>query len=320
VRAVVSSIATLLVISIVTFAACNLKSPSDTARDALGRGVAPVQIQAFVRAHDLDQPVVIRYGHWLGNFVQGDWGKSPVTGIPVRANVVPRLQNTLTLALLALLVAIPPSIAIGLAAARRGAGPLDLTVTGLSVAIAAVPEFVVGTGLILLFAVWLHVLPVDSTGLFFGSSLDGIKSYVLPVMTLAIVLMPQFVRMTRAVAGDIVATPYVRAAFLRGLAPRTVMWRHVLPNSAGTLANVISVNVVWLISGVIVVENVFQFPGIGQLLVSAVAQSDVLTVETVTVVMGAVFVAVALLADLAAAYFEPRDPAGQAVDVAEDPA
>ncbi len=305
-RRILAVLATLWLISIITFAATSLRSPEEVARAALGRGVAQVQVDAFIQEQGLDGSLPQRYVRWAGDFVTGDWGTSPITRLPVTQDIGPRLRNSLILAVAALLIALPASIALGLGIARRRGGRADVAITTGSVVIAALPEFVVGIVLLWVFAVQAGVLPVDSSGLTFGGFGAQVEAFVLPTLTLAIVLLPQFVRMVRAAAIDVLAQPYIRAAVLRGLPVRTILWRHVLPNTAGPLVNIVAINLVWLIGGVIVVENVFAFQGIGQRLVAAVSQGDMPTVQALAMVTGVLFLAISLTADAIVARVEAR--------------
>ncbi|MDQ4082513.1 MAG: ABC transporter permease [Actinomycetota bacterium] len=297
---------TLLVISVVTFAATNVKSPIDVARNALGRETSEAQLQAYVKEHGLDEPIYVRYGNWLGDFVRGDWGVSAVTNRNVREDVVPRLEKTLLLSFASLLVALPISVALGVYMARRAGSWNDLSLLIGTVVFAAMPEFVVGIGLLMLFAVTLGWLPVDSTALSFGTMGEKVEAYVLPALTLVLAMVPYIVRIARGAAREALAAPFTQAALLRGLPRRTVIWDHAMRNAAVPLVNAVAINLVYLLSGVIVVENVFAFPGIGQALVQAIAQGDVITVQAIALVMGAMFIAISLLADLLVVYFNPR--------------
>lgn len=305
-RRALAVLATLWLISVITFAATSLRSPEEVARAALGRTAAPEQVQQFVVQQQLDGSLPQRYVRWLGDFATGDWGTSPITRLPVTQDVGPRLRNTLILAVGSLLLALPLSIALGLAIARRRGGRADVAITTASVVVAALPEFVVGIVLLWLLAVQAGVFPVDSSGLTFGGLGAQIEAFALPTLTLAIVLLPQFVRMVRAAAIDVLAQPYIRAAVLRGLPVRSILWRHVLPNTAAPLVNIVAINLVWLIGGVIVVENVFAFQGIGQRLVAAVSQGDMPTVQALAMVTGALFLTISLTADAIVARVEAR--------------
>jgi peptide/nickel transport system permease protein len=301
-----AALLTLFVISIVTFAATSIKDPVEVARGALGREATDEQLQAYVAENDLDEPVYVRYLNWLGDFVRGDWGTSPVTGREVKDDIMPRLEKTLILSLVSLLVALPISIAIGLYMARRVGTWQDLSLLIGTVVFAALPEFVVGIGLLMLFAVQLGWLPVDSTALQFGTTTERVKAYVLPALTLVIAMVPYIARIARGAARESLAAPYTQAALLRGLPRRTVVWDHAMRNASVPLVNAVAINLVYLLSGVIVVENVFAFPGIGQLLVQAIGAGDTITVQAIALVMGAMFIAISLAADLLVVYFNPR--------------
>jgi len=295
------------VISVVTFAATNVRSPEDIARQALGRETTEEQLQAYLQARKLDDPVHVRYVRWLGGFVRGDWGTSAVTNRPVRGDILPRFEKTLILSLVSLLIALPISIAIAVYMARRVGTGRDFTLLIGTVVVAALPEFVVGIGLLMLFAVTLGWLPVDSSGLAFATTFSAqAKAYVLPAMTLVLAMVPYIVRIGRAAAREALAAPYVQAALLRGLSRRSITWDHAMRNAAVPLVNAVAINVVYLLSGVIVVENVFAFPGIGQLLVQAIGAGDTTMVQSIALVMGAMFILISLAADTLVVYFNPR--------------
>ena len=297
---------TLLVISIVTFAATNYKSPEDIARQALGREAAKVQLDAYLKEHGLDRPIYERYASWLGDFVRGDFGTSVVTDRPVREDITPRFKRTFLLSLVALAVALPVSVALGVFMARRIGRWSDFTLLIGTVILAAMPEFVVGIGLLMLFAVQLGWLPVDSSAISFGTPIEQAKAYVLPALTLVLAMVPHIARIARVSAWEAFGAPFVQAAALRGLSRRRVTWDHGMRNAAVPLVSAVAINIVYLLSGVIVVENVFAFPGIGQALVQAIGGGDVITVQAIAIVMGAMFIAISFAADLLAIYFNPR--------------
>jgi peptide/nickel transport system permease protein len=298
---------TLWVISVVTFGFTSARSAEATAIAALGQESAtPELIDEFIRLHGLDRPVHERYGSWLGDFVRGDWGKSPTTNRPVRDDIGPRFVNTLRLTVLALLVGIPLSILLGVYMAARAGTRRDLGLVMGSVVIAAMPEFVLGIGLLLLFAVYVPIFPVDSTAFSFGGTGAKLMALVLPTATIVIHMLPYMVRMTRASARETFAAPYVRAAVLRGLPRRLVVWRHGMKNAAIPLVNAVALNLVWLLGGVIVVENVFAYPGLGQLLVSAIDSNDAIMVQSIAMIMGAMFITISIVADLIVVYLNPR--------------
>jgi peptide/nickel transport system permease protein len=304
-RQLAALVLTLLAISMVCFFAVNTRSPHAIATHVLGREVAPADIQAFIEIHKLDSPAVTRYARWLAAFAQGDMGTSAVTNRPVSGDLLPRLWRSLILAGIALISSLV--IALGFAAylARRAGGIADSLMLILTVVL-GFPEFVLGIVLILIFGVWLHMLPIDSTAITYGTSSQHIRAYVLPIMTLTVGLIPYFVRVGRASIRDELNEPYLRAALLRGLKPRTVMWRHAVPNAASPIINGVALNIASIVGGLIVLENLFAFPGIGQLLVQAIGAGDAFTVEAVAMVLGAIIVCTSLAADLLIVYFNPR--------------
>jgi peptide/nickel transport system permease protein len=307
-RQIVSGLLTLFVISIVAFGMMSVRGPSQIAHEKFGNQITPEQVDAFAHEYGLDAPVYERYGKWLWDFAHGDMGTSFVTDVAVSDNVIPRFERTLILSLVSLLIALPISIVLGVFQARRLGSWSDLSLLTGSVVVAALPEFVVGIGLLYLFAVKLGWVPVDSaTALTFASSFgDQAKAYILPAVTLVLAIVPYVARIARGSVREALGAPYTQAAVLRGLSPRTVIWDHAMRNAGVPLVNAVAINIVYLLSGVIVVEWVFAFPGIGQGLVQATSTSDAFNVEAIALLMGAMFIGVSLAADLLVAYLNPR--------------
>jgi peptide/nickel transport system permease protein len=303
----VTAILTLLAISIVVFGFLSLRSASDIAHEKFGNQITDEQVQAFAHDVGLDKPVYERYWTWLENFVRGDMGTSFVTSSSVSENVIPRFKRTLVLSALALLISLPISVAIGVFQARRVGSAADLSLLMGSVVLAALPEFVVGIVLLFIFSLQLGWLPTDSTALVFPTSFaNTAKAYALPAATLVLAIVPYISRIARGSLREALGAPYTQAAVLRGLPRRTVVWDHAMRNASVPLVNAVAINVVYLLSGVIVVENVFAFPGIGQGLVQAIQTTDVYNVLAIAVLMGALFVLMSLMADIAVAYLNPR--------------
>jgi peptide/nickel transport system permease protein len=306
-RQLASAVATLLVISIVVFGFMSLRTASEIAHQKFGNQITPDQITAFAHSVGLDKPVWERYGIWLSHFVRGDMGTSFVTNSAVSDNVIPRFEKTLVLAALSLLISFPISVAIGVFQARRVGSAKDLSLLIGSVVVAALPEFVVGIVLLFLFARELGWLPTDSTALVFPTSFKNeAEAFALPTATLVLAIVPYIARIARGSLREALAAPYTQAAVLRGLPRRTVVWDHAMRNAGVPLINAVAVNIVYLLSGVIVVENVFAFPGIGQGLVQAIQTTDVYNVLAIAMMMGALFVIVSVVADIVAAYLNPR--------------
>ena len=307
-RHVAAGLLTLLLISVVAFGMMSVRTPEDIARKKFGPQITADQIEAFAQEYRLDRPVVERYGDWLWTFLHGDMGTSYVTDTSVSDDVLPRFERTLILSFVALLVALPLAFALGVFQARRAGSWSDLLLSTGSVVVAALPEFVVGIGLLYLFAVQLGWLPVESaTPLAFASSVgEQAKAYVLPAATLVLAMVPHIARIVRSAMREALAAPYTQAAVLRGLPRRTVTWDHAMRNAGGPLVNAVAINIAYLLSGVIVVEWVFAFPGIGQGLVQATSTSDAFSVQAIAVLMGAMFIAVSLAADGVVTYLNPR--------------
>lgn len=301
------ALATLLAISILTFLGTSLKSPEEVAKASLGREVSAAQVDAFVKRHDLDAPLPERYVRWLGGVVHGDFGRSVLDDRPVHEEVLPRLARTTILATVALLIALPIGLSLGVFAARRWASRTDLGINVGAVTLSALPEFVTGLGLIMIFGVILDVLPVSSSvGIAFGSFTTQVKAFVLPAVTLALAGAPFIFRNARVAAHEALAAPYTRSAVLRGLPRRRVIWSHAMRNAAIPILNATAITMMYLLGGVIVVENVFGFPGVGAALVTAVGNGDTITVQAIALLMGAVFIAISLATDMLAVLFDPR--------------
>lgn len=296
---------TLVAISMVTFAATNIV-PADPARVALGKFATPEQIAAYNEQQGLDRPVVERYATWVGDAVRGDWGTSVLSSQQVSEMVAPRIGRSLLLALSAMLVAIPIAFLLGVYSAQRIGRPSDLVVSTGTLLVNSLPEFVVGIALLFVFAVQLGVLPIESSAAAMGTGAAQAKAYILPVATLAIVLVPYIARMVRASVRDVSSQPFVRSAALRGVSHRGLVWRHVVPNASLPVVNVIALTMAELVAGVVIIETVFAFPGIGQLLVSSVGSKDIPVVQIITLVIGLGFVIFNLLADLAVLALNPR--------------
>jgi len=306
-RQLASGIATLLVISIVVFGFMSLRTANEIAHQKFGNQITNEQITAFAHSVGLDKPVWERYGIWLSHFARGDMGTSFVTNSSVSDNVIPRFEKTLLLAGLSILISFPISVAIGVFQARRIGSATDLSLLMGSVVVAALPEFVVGILLLFLFSRELGWLPTDSTALVFPTSLKSqVEAYALPTATLVLAIVPYIARIARGALREALAAPYTQAAVLRGLPRRTVVWDHAMRNAGVPLINAVAINIVYLLSGVIVVENVFAFPGIGQGLVQSIQTTDVYNVLAIALMMGTLFVIVSVVADVVAAYLNPR--------------
>lgn len=294
-------------LSVLIFVAMNYKSPADIARAALGRSATTDQLRAYASAQGLDDPVMVRYLRWVGGFLRGDLGTSPVTSRPVAETILPELGRTMTLAALGATLGIAIALWIGVALGRRAGTSADFAVLTGSVVIAATPEFVVGIVLLVLFGVWLGWLPVESGSAFsFGTWTDQAAALILPALTVALIVIPHLYRFVRSSVREGVRAAHTEGAELRGLSPRTVKWDYVLRNSAGPIINAAAMNVVFAVGGLVAVEAVMSFPGIGGRMVSAIGQGDAITTQAIAIILAAIILAVFLAADLLTLAMNPR--------------
>ena len=289
----IPALVTLLLISLIVFASTHVLG-INVARRVLGRQATPQQLSDFNRAHGLDRPVIVQSEQWLVGFLHGDWGTSAVTNDPVSGIVMPKFVNTFILALTSIIVALPIAIAFGVYLARPGSRVRELSLSIMNVSVAAIPVFVIGIVLIYALSVKLGLTPVDSTGMSFGGGSGKIQAFILPTTTLVISLLPHISRLTQVSVRETMTTPYARAAVLRGLSRRTIVYKHLMPNASGPIINAVALNLIWLVGGVIIVENVFGFPGMGTLLVQSIADGDLLVVQAVAMLCGVLFIAIGM--------------------------
>ena len=299
---------TLLLVSIVVFAATQAL-PGDPAQAILGREAADkARYEALRQQLNLDEPLINQYGGWLGGVVRGDMGTSIVqSGVPVTTLLRDRVINSATLVLIAALLSIPLSIVIGAFSAVRRDSKLDSSVNLLNLMLAALPEFVIGIALVLLFAItvfnWLPAVSRIDPGVPVSQQLE---LFILPAITLALAVLPYVSRMMRASTIEVLESEYIMMARLKGLAGRVVLWRHAMPNAIVPTLQVIAINLAWLAGGIVTVEYLFGFPGIGSALVDAVANRDLPMVQALVLLIAAVYVVLNLLADVATILINPR--------------
>lgn len=296
---------TLLLTSLVIFVITQLL-PGDAARIILGREASEPALQALRQQLGLDRPAPLQYLRWLGGFLSGDWGTSFSTGQAIRPLVLERLVNSLTLAGLTLLIAVPAAVALGVVAALNAGRLLDGLISIGSLAVVGLPEFVTGLVLIQVFAFQLRLLPANSSVAPGAGFFEMLPMLILPALTGTLVLLAYVARLTRASVIEELAKPYVRTARLQGISTRKVLGRHVLGNALLPTITVVAISVGWLISGLIVVENVFNYPGLGSLLTFAIDRRDLPLLQAVTLVAVIGFSLANLAADLLYAYLNPR--------------
>ena len=306
-RRVVLGVLTLFLVSLVVFAATQAL-PSDPARAILGRTATPDSLAALRKQLNLDRPIVGQYTHWLGGVLTGDLGNSlAARGEPVTQVLGKRLENSTFLVLLAAVFSVPLSIMLGVLSARRRDSPLDHSLSLVLLALAALPEFVVGIGLVVLFGTTVfHWLPAVSLIPPDDAPWKHLKELVLPTLTLVLAVSPYIARIMRASMVEVLESDFVEMARLKGLPDRHVLWRHAVPNAIAPAIQVIALNLAYLAGGIVVVEYVFAYPGIGSALVDAVANRDLPIVQALAVLIAAVYVGCNLLADIATILVSPR--------------
>ncbi|MBV9826573.1 MAG: ABC transporter permease [Alphaproteobacteria bacterium] len=296
---------TLLLVSGFVFAATNLL-PGDVAAALLGEHATPEALAAIRRSLGLNQPALYRYWIWLTHFVSGDLGTSLANGQPIGAIVAIRFYNTLFLAAVTAAVSVPISILLGaLAAAHRGRW-LDRMVSGATLVLVSVPEFFLGYLLIMLLSRYLAVFPSMAQIPPDASLTQHLFAIGLPVLTLALGVMAYLVRMVRAAIVEVMSASYIEMALLQGASEHEIVLRHALPNVIGPLINIIVFNLAYLVVGVIIVEVIFVYPGIGQLMADAVAARDVTTAQACALIFAVTYVGLNITADLVATLTNPR--------------
>ncbi|RMG86085.1 MAG: ABC transporter permease [Chloroflexi bacterium] len=301
-------VVTMLVTSVIIFALTQLL-PGDVARLIIGRDASEEAIAQFREEFGLNDPLLAQYGRWLGGFLTGDWGQSFSQGNPsVRPLVMNRLANSLRLAIVTLIIAIPLSIVLGVIAALRENTWVDSIISILSLSVVGLPEFVTGLVLINVIALGIPALNLPTTSLVQDDYTLGewLRVLILPAITATLVLLGYVLRMTRAGVIDELKKPYVRTARLKGLPERTVIFKHVLRNALLPTITIIAISVGWLIGGLVVIENVFNYPGLGALMIQAVEEKNIPLLQACTMVVIFFFATANLIADLLYALLNPR--------------
>jgi peptide/nickel transport system permease protein len=296
---------TLLIVSMVVFGITGLL-PGDAAQQALGQAATPEQVTALRHQFGLDQPALTRYVQWLVHVMTSNFDTSLSNNLPISELISTRLPNSLVLAGLTALVSVPLALVIGIASAMYRGSLVDRVLNVLTLSTVAVPEFLVATIAVLIFAVKLRWLPALSY-LSDVSSFGGlVRTYAMPVMTLCCVIVAQMARMTRAAVLDQLNASYVEMALLKGATPMRVVLRHVLPNTIGPIANAVALSLSYLFGGVVIVESIFNYPGLASLMVDAVTNRDMPLVQGCVMVFCAAYLALVLIADLAQIVSNPR--------------
>jgi len=302
---IVAGLGSLLAVSAVVFAITGVL-PGDAAQEKLGQEATPETLAALRKEMGLDRSAVVRYFDWLGGMVTGDPGKSVVTGMPVAEAVKSRLPNSLLLAAVTTAFAVPLALGLGILSALWRGSTFDRMTSMTTVAVVCVPEFLVATLAVLVFAVQLKWLPALSYETSLSSPGEMLRSFALPVLSLGSVIVAQMLRMTRAAVIDQLTAPYIEMVRLKGAsAARTVLF-HALPNAIGPIANAVALSLSYLLGGVIIIEVIFNYPGIARLMVDAVTQRDMPLVQACTMIFCAGYLILVLIADVCGIVANPR--------------
>jgi len=305
-RRVLLGLLILLLVSIVVFAATQAL-PGNAARAILGRNATPERLAALTRQLHLNQSAVSQYFHWLGGVLTGNFGTSAATEQPVSSLISARILNSAFLVLVSALVALPLSIGLGVWMAVKRDKPTDHVLSLTTLSLAALPEFVIGIGLIVLFATNVsHVFPAVSIIPPGEHAWNVPNVVVLPAATLVLAVTPYISRIMRGSMVEVLESEYVTMARLKGLSNRTVIWRHAVPNAVVPAIQVSALQLAYMAGGVVLVEYVFSFPGIGSALVDAVGNRDIPVVQALVIIIAAVYVVVNLVADLLTIVVTPR--------------
>lgn len=297
---------TLAFVSGVVFAAVEAL-PGDVCTAQLQRQARGERLERCREAQGLDRPAIERYGAWVAGAARGDLGVSTKRrNEPVTELIGPRLRNTAVLAGLSAGIGVPLALGLGFLAGLRRDRPADLIVSGAAMLAMTIPEFVTGAVLIFVFAVTLGWFPAVTTAPAGAPIVDLLPSLVLPVAVLALVMTAHILRMTRAAVIELMASDFVQMARLKGVPTRTIVWRHMAPSALIPSINVIALTVAWLLGGVVVVEQVFNYPGMGRLMLQAIHDRDMPLVQAIALIFAAIYVAANLAADLAVVALDPR--------------
>ncbi|AKO98579.1 MAG: ABC transporter permease [Marinovum algicola] len=296
---------TLLIISIIIFFMVELL-PGDIAEAVLGQGATPENLAALREEMGLNKPAFVRYFEWLGGAVVGDFGNSVVSGERVSTLITERFINTLFLAAYAAVIAVPFAITLGVIVALLRNTLFDRVANVLTLTSISSPEFFLGYILILYLSVKTGMFPAISSLRADMSFADLLHRTFLPALTLVLVVTAHMMRMTRAAIINLLASPYIEMARLKGTPPWKVIVKHALPNAWAPIINVIALNLAYLITGVVLVEVVFVYPGIGQALVDAVSKRDFPIVQACCLIFAATFILLNLAADVGAILTNPR--------------
>lgn len=299
-------IITVLAVSVIIFFGTKIL-PGDAAQIRLGQQATVENVAAMRERLGLDKSYPEQYFNWLSNFVKGDLGVSLASDTPITSLISKRYQNTVYVAVLTAAIAVPISLALGIMAAMFPGSIYDRVLTFISVSLVAAPEFFTATVLVLLFVFVLGIGNAVVVGSAEGKGVfELIQHFALPIATLSFVIASQLIRMSRAAVLNVMSSPYIEMAILKGVPRKRIILRHALLNSIGPIVNVVALNLAYLVTGVIVVEVYFGYPGLATLIVQAVQTRDFVLIQGLGMIFCLTYVVLMLIADIAAYVSNPR--------------
>ena len=304
-RRLLLMVPTLILVSMLVFALAEVL-PGDVGRSILGPYATDQQVKILNKELGADKPLYERYARWAGGFVTGDWGESLLLRVPVFPTVMRALGNSLLLAGFALLIIVPVSVLLGVFAGLRRDSVLDRGITVSTLSMTVIPEFVSGVVLLYIFAVWLKWLPVTAMPPEGSNFFDRFYYLILPAIPLMFLELGYIARMARVGTVQVLAMPYIRTAVLKGLPRRRVIFGHVLRNAMVPTVTVIGSQVGWLIGGLVVIETLFVYPGLGKLMVDAAQTHDLPMLEAAVLMVAIIYMVSNLIADIVVALLNPR--------------
>lgn len=299
------SLITLLVVSLIIFWSVEWL-PGDPATRMLGQNASPERIAVLREQMHLDLPPLMRYAWWLSDFIRGDWGTSLVSKQSVATTIAPRLRNTLILSGLTLAVYIPVSVVLGIITAVLRGTMVSTWLSVLIIAGTSVPDFVVGIFLLYAFATTLPIFPPVVMMDRVETLPEMLHALALPVLTMTAAMTAYAVRMMQESLVAVLESDYVRMATLKGLPNHRILLKHALPNALGPALRVTALNIAYLIGGIVLVEHVFTFPGIGRLLIESIRTLDTPVIEAIALILASVYVIANLGADVVSTVLNPR--------------
>lgn len=304
-RRLVVMLTTLLIVSFIVFSATSLL-PGDTATILLGQAATPEAVAGLRTAMHLDDPALLRFVRWLFGLLHGELGTSYANNMAIADLIGPRFINSMKLAGITTLIAVPLALTLGISSAMLRGTLYDRVVTVLTIGVISVPEFMIATLAVLVFAVYLKWLPALSLVSEVHTLFDVLRVYAMPVITLTFVVSAQMIRMSRAAVIETLDTPYVEMALLKGATRMRIVLRHALPNALGPIVNAVALSLSYLVGGVIIVETIFNYPGIAKLMVDGVATRDLPLIQSCAMIFCVGYLLLITTADIIAIMSNPR--------------